>query len=603
LIGGPLFVRELLTAPRHARHFGIRAGYVAALCILMYTGAQTTFGLTPLRSLGDTAHFGAFIFSLLASVQLAVVLGASLLFSAGSVAQEKDRRTLILLLMTDLRASELVLGKSLASLLPVLVLIAVSFPVFCFLRMLGGITLDQIVWVEVLCLVSALAAASWGTMVGYWREKTFQILAVTLLGAGLFIGLAETVVVLVGADSLVGRLAGFCDPFRSLHGVLNPLAASPESAVPVAAAWGPALVLSLIAVALSVVTCLKVRIWNPSREVHEHARTVETAAAPDGEPSPEADAETIQTEAHPEPEAEAALAPSRAARVVWTQPIIWREICTQAYGRKVGIIKGAYYLFAVFSILWLSRTSAEAPVFYGVISAEGLVFVLLSLLSVILVNAQSVTSLTSERDGQTLELLLVTEVTAQEFIFGKLGGILFNTKEVILVPLLFAMMSWMQGHVNLESFLFVVFGYLVLVLFAAMLGLHAGLSFEQSRSAILNSLGTIFFLFVGIFICMILIAEARTSFLLQFVPFLVFILGGSLGLWVSLTHKNPSPALTFCAWGLPFLTFYAIVSFLLGSTAAVFFSVLIAYGFTTIAMLVPAVSAFDVALGRTSLDH
>ena len=47
------------------------------------------------------------------------------------------------------------------------------------------------------------------------------------------------------------------------------------------------------------------------------------------------------------------------------------------------------------------------------------------------------TSLTSERDGQTLELLLATEVTPKEFIFGKLGGVMFNMKEVILVPLVF----------------------------------------------------------------------------------------------------------------------------------------------------------------------
>lgn len=588
MIGGPLLVRELLTTPRHPKHFALRAGYVAALCILIYTGAQTTFGLTPLRSIGDTARFGTLIFNLAATVQLALVLGAALLFSAGSVAQEKDRRTLILLLMTDLRAAELVIGKSLASLLPVLVLIGVSFPVFCMLRMLGGISLSQVVWVEIICLVTAFAAAGWGTLVGYWREKTFQILAVTLMGAGLFIGLAETVVTLAGAGSSVGTLAGFCDPFRSLAQVLNPLAAMPEASIPVVTAWGPAFVLSFLAVLLWSYTCLKVRVWNPSREVHQRIET---------------ETEVEDEDEDEEAAAPAGPAPRRPVRAIWNQPIIWREICTQAYGKKVGLIKGAYYLFAVFCILWLSRTTADTPLVYGIISADGLVFVVLSLLALVLVNAQSVTSLTSERDGQTLELLLVTEVTASEFIFGKLGGVLFNTKELILVPLLFALMSLIQGHLTMEPFVFVVLGYLTLVLFSAMLGLHAGLSFDVSRSAILNSLGTIFFLFVGIFICMMLIAEARTSFLLQFVPFLVFILGGSLGLWVSLTHKNPSPALTFCAWGLPFLTFYAIVSYLLGSYAAVCTSVLAAYGFTTVAMLVPAVSAFDVALGRTSIDR
>jgi hypothetical protein len=143
---------------------------------------------------------------------------------------------------------------------------------------------------------------------------------------------------------------------------------------------------------------------------------------------------------------------------------------------------------------------------------------------------------------------------------------------------------------------------LLLTVFATMLGLHAGLSFDNSRSAIANSLGTMFFLFLGVFICLVLIVEARTSFASQLLSFLVFILGGSMGLMVSLTHKNPSPALTTSAFILPFFTFYSIVGFLLGNTLGIWLVVSMAYGFTTAAMLVPAVSEFDVALGRTTVE-
>ncbi len=611
MLAGPLFTRELTITPQHAKHFGIRAGYVAALCILIYTGAQTTFGLVPLHNVGDIARFGTFIFNLLCFVQLVLILAASLLFSAGSVAAEKDRRTLILLLMTDLRATELVIGKTLASLLPVFVLIAVSIPVMCFLSMLGGILFDQIVWVELLCVASSIAAASWGTLVGYWREKTFQILAVTLMGAGLFIGLAETIIA-VTENSPIATYASYCNPFRALNQILYPLS-NPNLALPTVAAWGPIGVMCGIAIVMWVITTLRVRIWNPSRFMYTH---------PDQEADPTVAAQVaeIQSEdvAHVVGEvvlegqshsnADGArvkeeVITRQSSRPVWNLPIIWREICTQAYGRKVGLIKLAYYIFAVFCILWVNRSPVDAPKLLGVLSTEGLVFILLALIGLILVNAQSVTCLTSERDGQTLELLLVTEVTAKEFIYGKLGGVFFNTKEVIAVPLLVASMSYFKGTVGLESLLFVVFGFLNLVLFSAMLGLHSGLSFHNSRSAIMNSLGTMFFLFVGIFICMMLIVEARTSFELQLAPFLLFILGGSLGLWLSLTYKTPSPALAICAWTLPFLTFYAITSYLLPDYLFAFLAMTITYGFTTIAMLVPAVSAFDVALGRTTINR
>ena len=80
------------------------------------------------------------------------------------------------------------------------------------------------------------------------------------------------------------------------------------------------------------------------------------------------------------------------------------------------------------------------------------------------------------------------------------------------------------------------------------------------------------------------------------------ILGGGLGLWASLSHKNPSPALMIASGLLPFLTFYAITGYLIGGTLGVALSVVAAYGFTTLAMLVPAIGSFDVALGRSSAD-
>jgi hypothetical protein len=113
----------------------------------------------------------------------------------------------------------------------------------------------------------------------------------------------------------------------------------------------------------------------------------------------------------------------------------------------------------------------------------------------------------------------------------------------------------------------------------------------------------VFFLFIGIFIFMMLLVEARSSFFIQFQSFIVFIGVGSIALYASLSRRNPSGALKISASALPFLTFYAITEFLLEGTLGVCLAVFAAYGFTTLAMLVPAVSEFDVALGRTTLDQ
>jgi ABC-type transport system involved in multi-copper enzyme maturation permease subunit len=555
-------------------------GYIGAVCALLWTAHHITFGLRPATGIGDLARFGSFLFSLLTGIQLTVVIAGALLLSAGSVAAEKDRRTLILLLMTDLRASELVIGKALGSLLSIFTLILLGVPILAALTQLGGISLAQIVWAQLLCLSAALAAAAWGTLVAYWREKTFQTLAITVLGSGLFLGTMETIVALAGSGSTLGMICGGLNPFRTLAALVDPLAAQPDAIAPQVSAWSSVLGLTALSTLLFGYTAWRVRYWNPSRSIH------------------------IQVEEEtPEESADLSPAPARIARPVWELPLLWREICTEAYGRKVGVIKGAYLVFLLFCLLWVAQSGVDAELLLGSLTPAGAAFVGLSLISLLLVNAQAVTALTSERDGQTLELLLVTEVSAREFIFSKLGGVLYNVKEVVAVPLLFAVNLWLRGGLTGEALLFTVIGYLTLVCFAAMLGLHAGLSYESSRAAILNSLGTMFFLFVGIFVCIVLIVEARASYEMQFVPFLTFIVGGSMALWVSLTRKNPSTALQISATTLPFLTFYAISSFLLGHSLPVLLAVVATYGFTTVAMLVPAISSFDVAFGRASADR
>jgi hypothetical protein len=254
-------------------------------------------------------------------------------------------------------------------------------------------------------------------------------------------------------------------------------------------------------------------------------------------------------------------------------------------------------------VITVADIPENADLVLGMVTPAGAAFIGLGLLALLLVNTQAVTSLTSERDANTLELLLVTEISAKEFVYGKLGGIVYNTKEVIAAPLGFLLWQAAIGKIHAENAAYLMLGFAVLVFFAAMLGLHFGLTYGSSRQAIANSLATMFFLFVGIFICMLLIVQARSSFAVQLPSFLVFILGGSLVLGAVLTHRNPAPALWLSAGVLPFCTFYAITSFLLGQTLGVCLFISAAYGFTAIAMLVPAVSEFDVALGRSTLDQ
>ena len=146
-----------------------RAAYVAALLVLICTAWLLVAGTQVVRNLGDMARFGAILFQILAPLQLALVIFFSALLVAAGVAQEKDRRTLVLLLLTNLTNSELVLGKLLASLLNVLVLIFAALPLFMLTALFGGVAFAQIGRVFAVTLATAVVAGRLGSIIGLWR--------------------------------------------------------------------------------------------------------------------------------------------------------------------------------------------------------------------------------------------------------------------------------------------------------------------------------------------------------------------------------------------------------------------------------------------------
>jgi hypothetical protein len=333
----------------------------------------------------------------------------------------------------------------------------------------------------------------------------------------------------------------------------------------------------------------RVRVWNPSQQARPRREDVPTASIFNVEAA--AAAASQSSTATP-----TAPAPLRS-RAVWDNPIIWREMRTWAYGRKILVIRAAY------GIMFLLAALAVIGAADGGAGPRGGAIVPLSLLcvlSLLLVNAQAVTAITSERDNRALDLLLVTDLTPREFVFGKLGGILYNTKEMIVAPLLLGVVLWWQGAMGLEGLVFFSGGLLVINLFVAMLGLHTGMAYGNSMLAVMVSLGTVFFLFVGVWICMQIMIAFRGDFFRQLPVFIALTIGGGTGLLVAIGVHNPSKAITLASYICPFATFYAITSFEVGNPGLVFFSVTATYGFATIAMLIPAIYEFDVATGRTT---
>src|SRR4051812_20433687 len=141
---GPIFNREFLTVPRRERHHTGRVAVLGLLWVIGATAWQATVGFTKDAHLGETARFGLLLFQILSYVLLTLLLFFAALSAASTVSQEKDRRTFILLLLTDMRDYEIVLGKMLGSLLPIAILFAVTVPFFALVLLLGGVSATQV---------------------------------------------------------------------------------------------------------------------------------------------------------------------------------------------------------------------------------------------------------------------------------------------------------------------------------------------------------------------------------------------------------------------------------------------------------------------------
>ncbi|MGI9519534.1 MAG: ABC transporter permease subunit [Pirellulaceae bacterium] len=612
MLVGPVFTREAVVAPRRRRLYVLRTVYAVSLLLLMCTAWMILAGTQIIRNLGDMARFGAILFQILAPLQLVLMMFMSAVQTASGVAVEKDRQTLILLLMTRLSNGELVLGKLFASLLNIGVMLMTALPIFMLIVLFGGTSFSQVGWTFAVTAITALAAGSLGSTLALWREKTFQTLALVALSLVFWIGAAEVI------GLWQGTVAGFTG--TQIAGALNPLRAIISASSPAVVSLWPTnvvpflIVMSVVTIALNALAIARVRVWNPSRDVRvgQTGQATEASIFSDSldgnATASSADdvkemtrRDESQRMAHVDARVRAA---NQKSRRVWDNPVLWREACTWAYGKKIVFIRIAYWLLAGFVFYALFSQVQSGTVFSrgseAAVSIPAAAWILgpFMLLSLVMINALGVTSMTNERDGRSLDLLLVTDLSPREFLFGKLGGVLYVTLDAVLWPIVLCGFLWVSGSLLLEYYAYLVIGWLVLAVFVAMLGLHCGMIYANSRQAIGVSLGTVFFLFLGVVTAMVMMVSFTGSVEWQITPFLACIIGGGVGLYVALGSRNPSSALALASALLPLAMFFSITSLLLGRYLSVLLVMAFTYGFTTTAMIMPALGEFNISMGR-----
>ena len=209
MIGRPVIQREFVGLLRTRRSNLVLVGLAIALSALVIARWPSD-GLVDLAGRQSMETFRVIAFGMVAAVALLVPV-----FPATSIVQEKRRNTLALLLNSSLRPMDIFLGKLIATLGFVTLLLMVTLPAVSACHTLGGLSFqDNIIWLYVVLTMASLEFAAWGLLVSSLATTTDGAMRATFGGV-----LVMTVLALVPhyfLEGSEGTLASLATLLRTL---------------------------------------------------------------------------------------------------------------------------------------------------------------------------------------------------------------------------------------------------------------------------------------------------------------------------------------------------------------------------------------------------
>ncbi len=154
----PVLRREAVTSLRGWKNFAVLTFYLGVTAL----GA----GLVIYAGMFDSWDFSfdpqvmTVLYVVLAAVQMALITLTVPALTAGSISGERERQTLDLLLVTKMSSFSIVMGKLLASLAFILLLIVGTLPVLSLVFYFGGIKISAVLLMVGFMLMTALMLGS-----------------------------------------------------------------------------------------------------------------------------------------------------------------------------------------------------------------------------------------------------------------------------------------------------------------------------------------------------------------------------------------------------------------------------------------------------------
>jgi ABC-type transport system involved in multi-copper enzyme maturation permease subunit len=479
---GPVLFYDMVRTARQGRYALIRMVYGIILFAALSLLARSWLN-RPANYAKDLASFANSFFTTMVMIQFTVIIAMTPAYTAGSITEEKERKTLEYLLATDLSSREIILGKFFSRLGNLTLLLMTGFPIVALLQLLGGIDPDLLLMTlaATLLLMMSLAAAS--VLCSVYAPRTRKAVVATYAGLFVYLILLPLFYGLLRVPSrwipVTGPRAEFLDVFDFINSG-NPFYAFGR----ITGAPGRSLIdeladsLARFALIHIVVTvaCLGwaiLRLRGVFLKENTHSRT--------------------------------RLVAVRKTRVIGSSPIVWKEmqtgtrsIVTRALFAAMILLTFAPAFFIFGEVNQISDPDWRehlANSFNFYLRSVGTLVICGLLLSILLKASGTVTI---EREKQTLDTLLTTPLSTMEVLHGKwLGSILAFGRGALLWLGALWMLGLATGGLSAAG---LVMSMLVLAVFTTVcssIGLWASTIARSSVRAHMTALGTVALLALG----------------------------------------------------------------------------------------------------------
>lgn len=494
---GPVFRFDLIRSARQGRFFLFRGLYGLALLLVLFGLYAEFFGvrdlrvlLTLKRSLGpsETERFALVFFQLFFAAQLAVVCLLTPAYTATAIAEEREHRTLDFLLASDLSSGEIVVGKLVARLLTLIVILLVGLPVLSLLQLLGGVDPNLVLAGFAVSFLTTLSLGSLGIFNSSRSSRPRSAVLTTYAQAVVLLALT----LFLGYGPLRSRFhplywAGACNPILAYQRA-NPATGTTVATIATAVV-DYAIVHGIAALVLSGLAARRLRSATRSSLPQIPRYTFwDLFRFPAGETAPPV-----------------AGVPRHFRPRMGDDPILWRELYAEQ-GQTLPPFAGTLIKVAAGTLLVIATLIYLCGLVVSVATGNTALFANLwvrlvgtplALLLILAVAVRASTAFSSERDRQTLDSLLTTPLDDQVLLSGKWLGSLLSVRDSAWALILVWIFGMMAGGVHLLSILMLAAAWCVHAGFAACVGLWFSLRSRTSLRATIWTLVTLLGFWTG----------------------------------------------------------------------------------------------------------